>query len=275
MNKQDYEYRDLMAESWDLLRGDTSSWPDRFFFRDRIQTYGQPILDVGCGTGRLLLDYLADGLDIDGVDNSPEMLALCREKAKKLDLKTNLYQQEMHELDLPRKYQIIIVPSSSFQLVLDPKDAAAAMARFFDHLLPGGVLIMPFGIEDFIVNWKEGDSIERDTILLQQATDPETGLTYHRWSSDWFDPKNQLEHTTNRYDVLRDGEIIASETHVRSPATRWYTQQQALQLYKDAGFTNIQMYSGFKHIPAKPDDTLFAILGEKGKKGRKGSISGA
>ena len=263
MIKQDYEYHGLMADSWDTLRGDTSNWPDRFFYRDHIQTYGQPVLDVGCGTGRLLLDYMAGDIDIDGVDNSPEMLALCRKNAEKLGLNPILYHQEMQDLDLPRRYQTIIVPSSSFQLVLDPKDAATAMTRFFDHLLPGGVLIMPFGIEDFIVNWKAGDPIEREAILLQQATDPETGLTYHRWASDWFDLEKQLEHTENRYDVLQDGEIIASETHVRSPATRWYTQQQAEQLYRDAGFTHLQIFRGFEHVPAEPGDTIFSILGEK------------
>ena len=74
----DYEYRGLMAEAWDVLRGDTSDWPDRQLYLTAIEHYGQPVLDVGCGTGRLLLDYLARGIDIDGVDNSPEMLELWR-----------------------------------------------------------------------------------------------------------------------------------------------------------------------------------------------------
>ena len=74
----DYEYRGLIAASWDLLRGDYSTWPDRPFYRSIIECAGQPALDVGCGTGRLLLDYLAAGIDVDGVDNSPEMLVLCR-----------------------------------------------------------------------------------------------------------------------------------------------------------------------------------------------------
>jgi ubiquinone/menaquinone biosynthesis C-methylase UbiE len=81
MGKQDYEYRGLMASTWDLLRGDTSDWPDRFFFLDLIGQYGQPALDIGCGTGRLILDYMSQGLDVDGVDVSPEMLAICRDKA--------------------------------------------------------------------------------------------------------------------------------------------------------------------------------------------------
>ncbi|MBI3975988.1 MAG: class I SAM-dependent methyltransferase, partial [Armatimonadetes bacterium] len=41
-----YEYRGLLAATWDLLRGDTSQWEDRFFFRDLILDYGQPVLDV-------------------------------------------------------------------------------------------------------------------------------------------------------------------------------------------------------------------------------------
>ena len=71
MSDVNYEYRDLLAQTWDLFRGDTSGWVDRFFYRDIITEYGQPVLDVGCGTGRLLLDYMGEGVDIDGVDNSP------------------------------------------------------------------------------------------------------------------------------------------------------------------------------------------------------------
>jgi SAM-dependent methyltransferase len=77
MTEQAYEYQGLLASTWDLLRGDTSQWPDRVFYREVIRQAGEPALDVGCGTGRLLLDYMADGVDVDGVDNSPEMLALC------------------------------------------------------------------------------------------------------------------------------------------------------------------------------------------------------
>ena len=67
-----YEYHGLMAEAWDLLRGDTSGWEDRPFYLDLIRRFGEPSLDVGCGTGRLLLDYLAKGIEIDGIDVSPD-----------------------------------------------------------------------------------------------------------------------------------------------------------------------------------------------------------
>ncbi len=68
MGKQDYRYRGLHVTTWDLFRGDTSNWPDKFFYREVIRRYGEPVLDVGCATGRLILDYMADGIDVDGVD---------------------------------------------------------------------------------------------------------------------------------------------------------------------------------------------------------------
>src|SRR5215207_2025399 len=131
-----YEYYGLMAEFWDLFRGDTSTWEDRFFYLANVEKFGQPVLDVGCGTGRILLDFMQQGIDIDGVDNSPDMLALLKQKAEKLNLNPTVYQQEMTELALPRKYQTILVPSSSFQLLLDEKRPPVAMARFYEHLLP-------------------------------------------------------------------------------------------------------------------------------------------
>src|SRR5260221_728626 len=139
-----YEYRGLHAQSWDLLRGDTSTWPDRAFYRTIIELGRGPALDVGCGTGRLLLDYLATGLDVDGVDNSPEMLAICRAKAASMDIDvaSRLFEQEMDALALTRCYATIFVPSSSFQLLTDAAAAGKAMACFRQHLSDGGVLVM-------------------------------------------------------------------------------------------------------------------------------------
>lgn len=113
MTGKEYECSGLMATTWDLFRGDTSRWEDRFFYLELIEQYGQPALDVGCATGRLRLDYLENGIDVEGIDVSPEMLAICRQKAKARGLRPVLYQQALERMELPRKYRTILVPCRS------------------------------------------------------------------------------------------------------------------------------------------------------------------
>jgi ubiquinone/menaquinone biosynthesis C-methylase UbiE len=261
MDSDNYEYRGFIASAWDLLRGDTSDWSDRPFYRNIILQSGQPALDIGCGTGRLLLDYLADGIDIDGVDNSPEMLEICRQKAQAPGLQPILFQQTMEALDIPRRYRTIIVPSSSFQLVTNPNDAAEAMRRFFQHLEPGGILVMPFMI------LCEGSTTEEivagEWEINEERMRPDDGVLIRRWTRYTWHIPQQLEDTEDRYEVISEGEIIDSEYYVRSPATRWYTQAQAVQLYEEASFTNIRVVSEFSQEPASEKDTLFSILGTR------------
>jgi SAM-dependent methyltransferase len=158
---------------------------------------------------------MSDGIDIDGVDNSPEMLALCRENASGLGLKPTLFQQSMEDLDLPRRYRIILVPSSSFQLVMDIDSAKRTMKHFYNHLESGGVLIMPF-----MIIWQEGNPLEKGWVLDAEKERPDDGAVIRRWSRARYDLKNQLEHTETRFEASLDGEIVASEYHARSPATR-------------------------------------------------------
>jgi len=250
----DIEYRGLLTQSWDLLRGDTSGWEDRPFFRSAIERSGQPALDVGCGTGRLLLDYLAEGIDIDGVDVSPDMLPLCRAKAAALPLSPNLYQQSMESLDLPRRYRTIIVPSSSFQLVLDPAGAAQTMARFYVHLEPGGQLVMPFivfGVAD-----------EAGTEFVREKARPD-GAVIRKRASYRYDPVSQLESTNELFEVVGDGAVVASERSVRSPATRGYTPDQAVALYESAGFEVEAIVGRFTDRPYQVADEIFTIFGRR------------
>ncbi len=256
MGLTDYEYRGLLASTWDLLRADSPSWSDRGFYLDLIARRGQPVLDVGCGTGRLLLDFLQQGIDIEGVDVSPEMLDLCREKADRMGLIPALYRQPMEALGLPRRYRTILVPSSSFQLVLEPASARAALRRFWDHLLPGGVLVMPF-----LVLWRPGEPAETTWQIKTAARDD--GTVINRRSRSRYEPAAQLEHTEDIYEVIRDGVMVTSQRYVRSPATRWYAAQEALDLYAESGFTEIAAYSGFSFQAMGSHDTLFTVEGTR------------
>lgn len=258
MPAPDYEYWGLMAQTWDFFRGDTSQWPDRFFYLGLVQAEGQPVLDVGCGSGRLLLDFAQQGIDIDGVDNSPDLLEIAHARAAELGVSPATWLQPMQELDLPRRYQVILVPSSSFQLLTDIAVARRAIGRFYDHLQPGGVLAM-----SFMHFWHEGDSLDTGWSLTAEKVRPQDGATLRRWSRSTYDPAHQWESTEDRYEVESDGRIVQSEAHSTSPATRWYTQAEARQIYRDAGFGDVRLYHEFSREPAAPEDTLFTVVGRR------------
>jgi SAM-dependent methyltransferase len=257
MSLPDYEYKGLMAQSWDLLRGDMSKSPDRLFYLKLIQTVGQPVLDVGCGTGRLLLDYLAQGIDIDGVDNSPDMLEFCREKAATLGLAPALYQHYLETLSLRRLYRTIMIPSSTLQLVIDPVMAVQSIVRLAAHLLPGGIVVA-----SFMTIWKAGDPLSRE--WEQSAVREEDGATFRRRGRYWYDVASECANTEDRYQVLMDDQVVAEEVHRRSPALRSYTQAQAQALFEQAGFNAIELYSGqFTFEPVKVGEMGFTVVGRK------------
>lgn len=131
----------LVAKWWAEFNVDG---PDIAYYQQAIERYGQSALDVACGTGRLLAPFLRASLDVDGCDVSPDMLALCRDKAVREGLVPRLYQQAMHELDLPRMYKTIYI-CDSFEIGGSREMDLKALERFHNQLEPGGVLV--FNVE--------------------------------------------------------------------------------------------------------------------------------
>ena len=95
MNRSDDEnYHGLVAESYDLFRGDAPVENEAWFgfYKRRLEERPGLALEAGCGTGRILLPFLQAGYAMEGVDSSSEMLAICGEKASRMGLHPTLYQ---------------------------------------------------------------------------------------------------------------------------------------------------------------------------------------
>jgi ubiquinone/menaquinone biosynthesis C-methylase UbiE len=257
-------YRRLVAEYWDLLRGDTSQWSSRRYFLDLIRESGEPALDVACGTGRLLLDYLREGVDIDGVDISPDMIRQARENARQAGMAPRLYVQAMQSLRLPRRYRTIIVPSSSFLHLVRREDALSALQRFLSHLEPGGLLAMSMRIMD-------ASEIEVDWELVAEAVDPKDGAHVRRWFRCRYEPDLRLQHTEDRYEVVVDSRTVHAESYVSTPFLTWYPLREALALLEECGFATVRAHSDFKLEPATDQDTSYIVLGNEPAEGTSGT----
>lgn len=135
----------IVARYW---AENNTSGPEIAYFQRLIEQYGQPALDAGCGTGRLLIPFLRAGLDVDGCDVSGDKLSYCRQTAEREGLAPRLYQQALHQLELPRRYQTIVV-CGVFGIGVSRAQDFIALQRLYEHLEPGGVLLLdhdlPYG----------------------------------------------------------------------------------------------------------------------------------
>jgi SAM-dependent methyltransferase len=148
----------LVARWWSLFR---KSGPEIDYFRQFVEA-GQPALDVACGTGRLLVPWVAAGLDVDGCDVSPDMIRLCRQAAQAVGRAPQLYCQAMHELDVPLRYQTIIV-CGGIGLGSTREQDQEALRRLHDHLGPGGRLVLdnevPYSDATYWAYWLARDPV--------------------------------------------------------------------------------------------------------------------
>ncbi len=128
----------LMAERWAEFNTEAREVP---FFLKQIARFGQPVLDVPCGTGRILLPLLHAGIDVDGCDLSEDMLYHCRKKATAEGFSPNLYAQPMHAFDLPRRYKTIYT-CDSFGLSGSRENDLETLRRCYAHLMDNGALLV-------------------------------------------------------------------------------------------------------------------------------------
>jgi len=119
---------------------------DVAFYLAQARASGGPVLEAGCGTGRVLIPIAAAGLEITGVDSSEAMLAKCREKLEsqppEVQRRARLVCADMRDFDLGRTFPLAIVPFRPFQHLLAVEDQLACLAALRRHLAPRGRLVL-------------------------------------------------------------------------------------------------------------------------------------
>src|SRR5262245_25847419 len=119
---------------------------DVAFYRRLAAEQGGPVLEIGCGTGRVSVPLAGDGFEVVGVDLSEPMLRQAEARRASLPpavaTKLTFVQGDMTTLDLGRKFALIITPSRVFQFALTTAAQRAALGAMRRHLRPGGRLVL-------------------------------------------------------------------------------------------------------------------------------------
>jgi SAM-dependent methyltransferase len=254
----------LVARWWAEYKTDG---PEIAYFQSVIERYGQPAIDVACGTGRLLVPYLRAGLDVDGCDVSPDMLALCRERAEREGLSPRLYPQAMHELDLPRLYKTIFL-CGAFGLGGDRTLAQKGLRRFYDCLEPGGVLAfdhyLPYGDAGQWQYW-----VPENRNRLPEAWPPSWERRPMSDGSELelrsrllaFDPLEQVGTRQVHAVQWRDGVRVAEEEYTLKGSD--YFRNEILMMLERARFRDIAVYGAWTDVAATADDTIVVFIAKK------------
>jgi SAM-dependent methyltransferase len=240
MNPNGDVYYGMVANAYDWYLGDPEG-DEVEFFASLVGDGSGPGLELGCGTGRVLVELAARGLEVDGVDSSQDMLDICRTKAHERGVEVGLFEQYAQRLRLPRRYASVYCPSSTFRLFVDPADADSALQGMYEHLCPGGRIALALSVpqsDDRCDEWRIRCEVERNDV----------GVTLRLWERVSIDPETQTQTNELRNHGVADGEIIAGEEHVT--LLRWWTPDQFTALLLGAGFERVVTLDGFGDQPA-------------------------
>ena len=193
-------------------------------------------MEVGCGTGRIYLELLKNGIGAYGIDISGEMLVELKNKAKAMHLKPKVSAGDMRNFKLGERFALIIVPFRSFLYNLTTDDQLRTLKNFKRHLAPGGRLILNFFYPDIERMMSYGK--ESEELIVTDKGD--FGL---REKSYFVDEVNQIIETAAI--VHKGGEVY------------WRGNYRFALIYKRefevllrlAGFRKWSMYGGFDYRP--------------------------
>ena len=214
------------------------------FYVEEAKTARGPVLEVGCGTGRILLPIARAGGSITGLDGSRQMLERCRAnlaaEPAAVQGRVRLVLNDMRAFDLGATYSLIIAPFRVMQHLTTIDDQLRFLATVARHLTPGeGRLIFDvFNPRfDMLVN---ADGVEREDTPEQRLPDGRTFRRAYRIARvRWLDQVSEAELVY----------YVDGTRYVQAFEMRWYLVAELRNLLARAGFRVREMYGDFARGP--------------------------
>lgn len=248
------------AHYYDEVYVDQHSTGDRDFYLREALAAGGPVLEAACGTGRILLPTLAAGADVDGFDGSPAMLRRLRERAPAVlgdragEIEDRVWEADLRRFSRDRRYALITCPFRAFLHLLTMDDQLAALARFREHLAPGGRLLLNVFHPSYRFTVEQDGGRLLDDEFVHRATGRHTRL----WTAVSNDLINQVKTVENWFEELDEQGRVVSQTEAPFRIT-WIFKPQMELLLRAAGYSRWQIHGGFDRQPLERDDQEMVV----------------
>jgi SAM-dependent methyltransferase len=233
------EVFDVYARFYDLdLKGFEA---DLLMIQQFAARCGSPILELGCGTGRVLLPLAREGYQVTGVEVSSAMLELARRKvdAQALAGRITLVQQDMRELTLDRRFNLAFAAINSFLHLPNTDEQLATLGRIRNHLNPGGLLLLDLFNPDLDRLLGFRGQVRLDKVMVE----PGTGHRLMRFATERVDVGQQTIDITYIVDEV-DGAGHVQRT-VFPFSLRYLFRYELELLLRHSGFVVEAIYGSY------------------------------
>jgi SAM-dependent methyltransferase len=217
-----------------------------------------PLLELGCGTGRLLLPLARAGYSVTGLDSSPAMLAIAHAhlaaEPEPVRERITLVEADMTAFALPGRYALAVISYNTL-MHLAPTQKLTALRRIQRHLLPGGRLFID------LINPLAAAQTPNDHLLTLERvlTEPATGNLLVQMASSRVDLDQQVLHITWLYDTSPAGGGPVQRLLVQ--ARYYYVYPHELELLlAESGYQLEVLYGSYNQAPfAEESERLLAL----------------
>jgi SAM-dependent methyltransferase len=219
------------------------------FYRGLAAGAGGPVLELGCGTGRVIARIAEDGHACTGLDASPAMLARLRERAPGV----RAVQGDMRDFDLGgARFALIYSAFRAFQHLEEVEDQLRCLACVRAHLLPGA----RFAFDVFnprLDLLASDDESESEDLRFEQ--DGEEIVRYARVARD---RARQRLRVAFRYERRAGGRVVGNAHAAAS--MRWFFHYELLHLMHRAGFAEVAIHGDFDGSPVGPASPALVVV---------------
>jgi len=253
-----HEYKKLHAEWYELASADRDHSREIAFWEDCIAAAGEPVLEIGSGTGRVLVPLLERGHNVTGIYTSEDMTAWCLARCAAKGLRGDIHDQDARNFSLSRQFALVIFPSGGLGLFVDDADIHSTFQRVRAHLKPGGWFVYEF----------------------EQAPAETAKGTSDSFTSDWFaagdviinwrrkhkyNPASRTWKQLMVYEKFVDGRLVGTEVSDR--IGRMFTVEEVCRFAEAGGFVDIHATRWLTDDPPDRDTHVVTVRCRKPREG--------